>query len=61
MDHKQKRGKFLKKQKYQTTLPVSWEIYILVKKQQLEPDMEQQTGSKLGTEYIKTVLLLFSH
>ena len=27
-----------------------------VKKQQLEPDMEQQTGSKLGKEYIKAVL-----
>ena len=26
-----------------------------VKKQQLEPDMEQQTGSKLGKEYIKVV------
>ena len=26
-----------------------------VKKQQLEPDMEQHTGSKLGKEYIKTV------
>ena len=26
-----------------------------LKKQQQEPDMEQQTGSKLGTEYIKTV------
>ena len=26
-----------------------------VKKQQLEPDMEQWTGSKLGKEYIKTV------
>ena len=25
------------------------------KKQQLEPDMEQQTGSKLGKEYIKAV------
>ena len=25
------------------------------KKQQLEPDMEQQTGSKLGKEYVKTV------
>ena len=24
-------------------------------KQQLEPDMEQRTGSKLGTEYIKAV------
>ena len=28
---------------------------MLVKKQQLEPDMEQQTGSKLGKEYVKTV------
>ena len=26
-----------------------------VKKQQLEPDMEQQTGSKLEKEYIKAV------
>ena len=26
-----------------------------VKKQQLEPDMEHQTGSKLGKEYIKAV------
>ena len=26
-----------------------------VKKQQLDLDMEQQTGSKLGTEYIKAV------
>ena len=26
-----------------------------VKKQQLEPDMEQQTGSKLGREYVKGI------
>ena len=26
-----------------------------VKKQQFEPDMEQQTGSKLGKEYVKAV------
>ena len=31
-----------------------------VKKQQLEPDMEQWTGSKLGKEYIKAVYLLFN-
>ena len=31
---------------YQTTWPVSWEIYFQVKKQQLELDMEQKTGSK---------------
>ena len=26
-----------------------------VKKQQMEPDMEQQTGSKLGKEYVKAI------
>ena len=31
------------------------ETCMQVKKQQLEPDMEQWTGSKLGKEYIKTV------
>ena len=31
--------------------------YIWVKKQQLKPDMEQQAGSKLGKEYVKTVIL----
>ena len=39
-------GKFLEKWPYQTTWPASWEICMQVKKQQLEPDMEQQTGSK---------------
>ena len=48
-------GKFFKIWKYQTTWPVSWEICMQVKKQQLEPDMEQWTGSKLGKEYIKAV------
>ena len=43
-----------KRWEYQTTLPASWEICIQVKKQQLEPDMEQ-TGSKLGKEYIKAI------
>ena len=38
--------KFLKRWEYQTTWPASWEIYMQVKKQQLELDMEQQTGSK---------------
>ena len=32
--------------KYQTTIPASWEICMQVRKQQLELDMEQQTGSK---------------
>ena len=40
---------------YQITLPASWEIFMQVKKQQLEPDKEQQTGSKLGKEYVKAV------
>ena len=35
--------------------PASWEICMQIKKQQLEPDMEQQTGSKLGKEYIKVI------
>ena len=48
-------GKFFKRWEYQTTLPASWEICMQVKKQQLEPDMEQQTGSKLGKEYVKAV------
>ena len=48
-------GKFFKKWEYETTLPAFWEICMQVKKQQLEPDMEQQTGSKLGKEYIKDV------
>ena len=36
-------------------LPASWEICMQVKKLQLELDMEQWTGSKLGKEYIKAV------
>ena len=48
-------GKFWKRWEYQTTWPASWEICMQVKKQQLELDMEQQTGSKLGKEYIKAV------
>ena len=38
-----------------TTLLVSSETCMQVKKQQLEPDMEQWTGSKLGKEYVKAV------
>ena len=48
-------GKLLKILKYQTTLPASWETCMQVKKQQLEPDMEQQTSSKLGQVYVKAV------
>ena len=38
--------KILKEMEYQTTWPASWEICMQVRKQQLELDMEQQTGSK---------------
>ena len=48
-------GKFWNRWEYQTAWPASWEICMQVKKQQLEPDMEQRTGSKLGKEYVKAV------
>ena len=48
-------GKFFKRWQYQTTRPASWEICMQVKKQQLDLDMEQQTGSKLGKEYVRAV------
>ena len=48
-------GKFFKRWKHQTTLPASWEICMQVKKQQLDLEMEQQTDSKLGKEYVKVV------
>ena len=48
-------GKFLNRWEYQTTWPASWEICMQVRKQQLELDMEQQTGSKSGKEYVKPV------
>ena len=39
-------GKFFNIWEYQTTWPASWETYMQIRKQQLELDMEQQTGSK---------------
>ena len=53
-----KRGKLFKRWDYQTILHASWEICVQFKKQQLEKDMEQQTGSELGKEYITVV---YSH
>ena len=56
-----KLWKILKEMEIQTTLPASWEFCMQVKKQQLEPDMEQQTGFKLGQStsrlYIATLLI----
>ena len=37
-------GKFFKKWEYQNTLPASWETCMQIKKQQLELNMEKQTG-----------------
>ena len=48
-------GKYFKRWEYQTTFPVPWEICMQVKKQQLELDMEQPTGSKSGKEDVKVV------
>ena len=45
VDHN-KLWKILKRWEYQTTWSASWEICIQVRKQQLELDMEQETGSK---------------
>ena len=48
-------GQFWKRWEYQTTWPASWETCMQVRKQLLELDMEQQTGSKSGKEYVKAV------
>ena len=40
---------------HQITWPASWEICMQARKQQLELDMEQQTGSKQEKEYVKAV------
>ena len=45
VDHN-KLWKILKEMEYQTTWPASWETCVQVRNQQLELDMEQQTGSK---------------
>ena len=57
VDHN-KLWNIFQERKYQITLSVSWEICMQVKKQQLVPDMEKRTGSKLGKEYIKAI---YSH
>ena len=54
VDH-HKPLKIFKRWEYQTTWLASWEIYMQIKKKQLELDMEQRTGSKSGKEYVKAV------
>ena len=48
-------GKFLKRWEYQTTLPVSWGTCMQVKKQQLELNMQQWTGSRMKKENVKAM------
>ena len=50
-----KLSKFLKRWEYYSILLASWEIWMQVKKQQLELDREQQTVSKSEKEYVKAV------
>ena len=47
-------GKLLERREYQTILSVSWETCMWVKKQELEPCMEQLIGSGLGQENDKS-------
>ena len=54
VDHN-KLWKILKETGIPDYLPASWEICMQIKKQQLELDMEQHTGSKSGKEYIKVI------
>ena len=54
VDHN-KLWKILQEMGILVTWSTSWEICMQVRKQQLELDMEQQTGSKLGKEYVKVV------
>ena len=57
----QQTGKFFNKWEYQAILPVFLETCMQVKKQQLEPDMEQWIDSKLESStsklYIVTLLI----
>ena len=48
-------GKLWKIWEYQTTWPATWKNWMQVRKQQLELDIEKQTGSRFGKEYVKAV------
>ena len=50
--------KILKEMGIQDHLTCPWETCMQVRKQQLELDMEQQTGSKLEKEYVKAVYIV---
>ena len=52
-----KTGKFFKRWEWHTAWSASWEICMQVKKQQLELNMEQQTDSKSGKEYVRLYMV----
>ena len=54
VDHN-KLCKILQEMDIQTTLLASWEICMQAKKQKLELDIQQQTCSKWGKEYVKSI------
>ena len=56
VDHN-KLWNILKEMEIPDHLPTAWENCVQDKKQQLEADMAQQTGSKLGKEYIKVYIV----
>ena len=55
VDHNKLWNILKEREEYQTTWHASWETCMQVRKQQLELDMEQQTGSKQEREYVKAV------
>ena len=57
VDH-EKLWKILQEVEIPANLTVSWEICMEVKKQQLKPDMEQWTASKLGKEYTSRLYIV---
>ena len=52
-----KLWKILQEMEYQTPWPASWEICMQIKKQHLELDMEQETGSTSGKEYLRLYIV----
>ena len=52
----QQTGKIFKRWEHETTFPATWETCVQVKKQHLEPNTKQLTGSKLVKEYLGCIL-----
>ena len=56
VDHN-KLWKILQEMEHQTPWPASWEICMQIKKQHLELDMKQETGSTSGKEYLRLYIV----